>query len=86
MEQSGAVQPTRPIHNELDSFGYVVMGHSMCLADHLSGLSRASEAAMWSAGGSLAFMVGALLCAVGVISATITNDPGGYLHSEHGGW
>jgi hypothetical protein len=41
---------------------------------------------MWSAGGSLAVMVGALLCAVGVISATITNDPGGYLHSEHGGW
>jgi hypothetical protein len=41
---------------------------------------------MWSAGGSLAVLVGALLFAVGVISATINNDPGSYLHSEHGGW
>jgi hypothetical protein len=41
---------------------------------------------MWSAGGSLAVMVGAVLCAVGVISATITNDPRGYLDSEYGGW
>jgi hypothetical protein len=41
---------------------------------------------MWSAGGSLAVVVGVLLCAVGVIATTITNDPGGYVHSEHGGW
>lgn len=36
--------------------------------------------------GSLAVIVGAMLCAVGVIIATITNDPRGYLHSEYGGW
>jgi hypothetical protein len=41
---------------------------------------------MWSAGGSLAIMAGVLLCAVGVIIATLTNDPRGYLHSEYGGW
>jgi hypothetical protein len=41
---------------------------------------------MWSAGGSLTIIVGAMLCAVGVIMATITNDPHGYLHSEYGGW
>jgi hypothetical protein len=41
---------------------------------------------MWSAGGSLGIMVGVLLCAVGVIIATLTNDPRGYLHSEYGGW
>ena len=31
-------------------------------------------------------MAGAVLCAVGVIIATITNDPRGYLHSDYGGW
>jgi hypothetical protein len=41
---------------------------------------------MWSAGGSLAIMVGVLICAVGMIIATLTDDPRGYLHSEYGGW
>ena len=36
--------------------------------------------------GSLLIVAGAVLSAVGVIIATLTNDPRGYLHSEYGGW
>jgi uncharacterized membrane protein len=40
---------------------------------------------MWSTCGCLAIIVGAMLCAVGVIAATITNDTRDYFHSEYGG-
>jgi hypothetical protein len=40
---------------------------------------------MWSAGGILGIMVGVLPCAVGVIIATLINDPRGYIQSEYGG-